>query len=69
MPDDCWSPTSLIPERRPTPGKLLSEFVRASDQAPTSCELHQIDVQSRGFVHSVRDIKSGLIADSSPRLT
>ena len=27
------------PPRKPTPGELLFEFVRASDRAPMSCEL------------------------------
>ena len=28
------------PRRQPNPGELLFEFVRASDRAPMSCELH-----------------------------
>lgn len=28
-----------IPERKPTPGERLFEFVRISDHAPMSCEL------------------------------
>jgi hypothetical protein len=28
-----------IPQRQPTPGELLFEFVRVSDQAPMSCDL------------------------------
>lgn len=42
MSDDCpfYAPNlPPVPARKPRPGELLFEFLRASDRAPMSCEL------------------------------
>jgi hypothetical protein len=57
-----FQPDYRFPERKPAPGELLFEFVRASDRASMSCELRfhgesfgwEAQLLARGELHVSR---------------